>query len=133
QDYIIMPIWKDASYFGNASPRTIVDAQIEDTDELHDENDTTEKSHDDSSLKDNGTTNQQLNTARPELNTGSGEVSTALPEVNTATPEDLVGPSPAFEDSYVEDQEIELGNIPQSYAVPTTSHTRIHKDHQLSM
>ncbi|GKG32659.1 hypothetical protein Tco_0430169, partial [Tanacetum coccineum] len=89
---------KDASYFGDALPKTIADAQIEDTDELH---------------------------------TGSGEVSTALLEVNTATPEDLVGPIPASKDTQVEDQEIELGNIPQTYAVPTTPHTRIHKDHPI--
>ncbi|GKG37445.1 hypothetical protein Tco_0447618, partial [Tanacetum coccineum] len=44
--------------------------------------------------------------------TGSREVSTDVAEVNTATPEDLGGPSPASEDSYMEDQEIELGNIP---------------------
>ncbi|GJU47884.1 putative ribonuclease H-like domain-containing protein [Tanacetum coccineum] len=79
----------------------------------------------------NGTTDQQVNTAMPEVNTGSREVSTALPEVNTTTPEDLVGPSPASEDSHMEDQEIELGNIPQSYEVPTTPHTRIHKDHPI--
>ncbi|GKG64623.1 hypothetical protein Tco_0661663, partial [Tanacetum coccineum] len=69
------------SYFGDAAPRTVADAQIEDKDELHDENDPTEKSHDDSSLKDNCTADQQVNTARPEI--------------NTATLEDLVGPSPA--------------------------------------
>ncbi|GJS72474.1 putative ribonuclease H-like domain-containing protein [Tanacetum coccineum] len=109
----------------DAAPRTDAD------DGLQDENDATEKSHDDSSLKDNGTADQQVNTARPEINTGSREVSTALPEVNTATPEDLVGPSPATEDTQVEDQEIELGNIPQSYAVPNTPHTRIHKDHPI--
>ncbi|GJR99476.1 hypothetical protein Tco_0315985 [Tanacetum coccineum] len=131
QDCIVMPIWKDVSYFGDAAPRTVTDAQIEDKDELHDENDATEKSHDDSSLKDNGTADQQVNTARPEINTGSREVSTALPEVNTATPEDLVGPSPASKDTQVEDQEIKLGNIPQSYAVPTTPHTRIHQDHPI--
>ncbi|GJY11705.1 putative ribonuclease H-like domain-containing protein [Tanacetum coccineum] len=135
----------------------------------------------------------RINTARPDINTGSREVSTALPEVNTATPEDLVGPSPASEDSHhvigaraVMDepkeflklllqlvigegvmficmliggvaevsllvwgsldwrlkwalscgwrclyQEIKLGNIPQSYEVPTTPHTRIHKDHPI--
>ncbi|GJR91162.1 putative ribonuclease H-like domain-containing protein [Tanacetum coccineum] len=129
QDWIVMPIWKDASYFGDASPKTVDDAQIEDKDELHDEDDATEESHDGSSLKENGTADQQVNTARPDINTGSREVSTALPEVNTATPEDLVGPSPASEDSHVEDQEIELGNIPQSYAVLTTPHIRIHKDH----
>ncbi|GJU80397.1 putative ribonuclease H-like domain-containing protein [Tanacetum coccineum] len=131
QDWIVMPIWKDASYFGDASPKTVDDAQIEDKDELHGEDDATEESHDGSSLKENGTADQQVNTARPDINTGSREVSTALPEVNTATPEDLVGPSPASEDSQVEDQEIELGNIPQSYAVPTTPHTRIHKDHPI--
>ncbi|GJX93206.1 putative ribonuclease H-like domain-containing protein [Tanacetum coccineum] len=105
QDCIIMPIWKDASYF--------------------------EKSYEDSSLKDNGTADQQVNTARQEINPGSREVSTALPEVNTATREDLVGPIPASEDTQVKDQEIELGNIPPSYAVPTTPHTRIHKDHPI--
>ncbi|GKD38370.1 putative ribonuclease H-like domain-containing protein, partial [Tanacetum coccineum] len=82
-------------------------------------------------LKDNGSVVQQVNTARPEINTGSREVSIAVPEVNTANPEDLVGPSHASEDTQVEDQEIELGNIPQSYAVPTTPHTRIHKDHPI--
>ncbi|GJX56590.1 putative ribonuclease H-like domain-containing protein [Tanacetum coccineum] len=131
QDWIAMPIWKDASYFGDASPKIVDDAQIEDKDELHDEDDATEESHDGSNLKENGTADQQVNTARPDINTGSREVSTALPEVNTATPEDLVGPSPASEDSHVEDQEIELGNIPQSYEVPTTPHTRIHKDHPI--
>ncbi|GJR95364.1 putative ribonuclease H-like domain-containing protein [Tanacetum coccineum] len=131
QDCIVMPIWKDASYFDDASPRSVADAQIQDQNGLHDEIDDSEKTHDDSSLQNNGTADQQVNTARPDINTGSREVSTALPEVNTATPEDLVGPSPASEDSHVEDQEIELGNIPQSYEVPTTPHTRIHKDHPI--
>ncbi|GJZ15735.1 putative ribonuclease H-like domain-containing protein [Tanacetum coccineum] len=100
-------------------------------DGLQDENDAIEKSHEDSSLKDNGIADQQVNTVRPEINTGSREVSTTIPEVNTATPEDLVGPSPASEDIQVDDQDIELGNIPQSYAVPTTPHTKIHKDHPI--
>ncbi|GKF57339.1 hypothetical protein Tco_0170876, partial [Tanacetum coccineum] len=29
QDCIIMPIWKDASYFGDATPRSVADAQIQ--------------------------------------------------------------------------------------------------------
>ncbi|GKF61046.1 hypothetical protein Tco_0181100, partial [Tanacetum coccineum] len=106
QDCIVMLIWKDASYFGDDAPRSVVDAQIQDKDRLQDENDVIEKSHEDSSLKDNGTADQQVNTAIPEVNTGSREVSTAVPEVstvvpevNTATPEDLVGPSPASEDT----------------------------------
>ncbi|GJS73084.1 putative ribonuclease H-like domain-containing protein [Tanacetum coccineum] len=131
QDWIFNAIWKDASYFGDASPNIVDDAQIEDKDELHDEDDATEESHDGSNLQNNGTADQQVNTARPEVNTSSRDVSTALPEVNTATPEDLVGPNHASEDSHMEDQEIELGNIPQSYEVPTTPHTRIHKDHPI--
>ncbi|GJS34618.1 putative ribonuclease H-like domain-containing protein [Tanacetum coccineum] len=131
QDCIVMPIWKDASYFDDASPRSVADAQVQDQNGLHDEIDVSEKTHDDSSLQNNGTADQQVNTARPEVNTGSREVSTAVPEVNTATPEDLVGPSPTSEDTQVEDQEIELGNIPPSYEVPTTPHTRIHKDHPI--
>ncbi|GJZ79327.1 retrovirus-related pol polyprotein from transposon TNT 1-94 [Tanacetum coccineum] len=79
QDCIVMLIWKDASYFDDASPRSV----------------------------NNGTADQQVNTARPEVNTGSKEVSTAVPKVNTATPEDLVGP------------------------IPTTPHTRIHKDYPI--
>ncbi|GJR10865.1 putative ribonuclease H-like domain-containing protein [Tanacetum coccineum] len=50
----------DASYFGDAAPSIVADAQIEDKDKLHDENDVTEKSHDDSSLKENGTADQQV-------------------------------------------------------------------------
>ncbi|GKE42846.1 putative ribonuclease H-like domain-containing protein, partial [Tanacetum coccineum] len=124
QDCIVMPIWKDASYFGDDAPRSVTDAQIQDKDRVQDENDATEKSPEDSSLKDNGT-------ARPEVNTGSRDVSIVVPEVNTANPEDLVGPNHASEDTQVEFQGIELGNIPQAYAVPTTPHTRIHKDYPI--
>ncbi|GJT32351.1 putative ribonuclease H-like domain-containing protein [Tanacetum coccineum] len=123
--------FRSVSYFDDASPRSVADAQVQDQNGLHDEIDVSEKTHDDSSLQNNGTADQQVNTARPEVNTGSREVSTAVPEVNTATPEDLVGPSPTSEDTQVEDQEIELGNIPPSYEVPTTPHTRIHKDHPI--
>ncbi|GJT93905.1 hypothetical protein Tco_1082750 [Tanacetum coccineum] len=121
QDCIAMPIWKDASYFDDASPRSVADAQIQD------QNGT----HDDCSLQNNGTADQQVNTASPDANTGSREVSTAIPEVNTATPEDLMGPIPTSEDTQVEDQEIELGNISPSYEVSSTPHTRIHKDHPI--
>ncbi|GJT63088.1 retrovirus-related pol polyprotein from transposon TNT 1-94 [Tanacetum coccineum] len=86
-------------------------------DDLHDENDTTKKSHGDSSLKDNGTADQQVNTARQEINPGSREVSTALPEVNTVTPEDLVGPIPAFEDtqSYVQTRRMKTSYSEQGF------------------
>ncbi|GKG56375.1 hypothetical protein Tco_0577450, partial [Tanacetum coccineum] len=70
QDCIAMPIWKDASYFGNDAPRSVADAQIKDKDRLQDENDATEKSYEDSSLEDNGTADQQVNIARPEVKGG---------------------------------------------------------------
>ncbi|GJU43324.1 hypothetical protein Tco_1200590 [Tanacetum coccineum] len=78
QDCIVTPIWKDASYFGDAAPRTNAD------DGLQNENDAIEKSHDDSSLKDNGTTDQQVNTARPEINTGSRESSFQIRRMKTS-------------------------------------------------
>ncbi|GJQ90443.1 putative ribonuclease H-like domain-containing protein [Tanacetum coccineum] len=121
QDCIVMPIWKDASYFDDASPRSVADAQIQD------QNGT----HDDCSFQNNGTADPQVNTASPEVNTGSREVSTAVPEVSTATPEDLMGQIPTSEDTQVEEQEIELGNLSPSYAIPTTPHTRVHKDHPI--
>ncbi|GJS30406.1 putative ribonuclease H-like domain-containing protein [Tanacetum coccineum] len=80
---------------------------------------------------DNGIDDHQVNTASPQVNTGSREISTAAPEVNTATPEGLMGPIPTTEDTQVEDQEIELGNISPSYEVSSTPHTRIHKDHPI--
>ncbi|GJV36174.1 putative ribonuclease H-like domain-containing protein [Tanacetum coccineum] len=121
QDCIVMPLWKDASYFDDASLKSVDDAQIQDQD----------GAHDDCSLQNNGTDDQQVNTASPEVNTGSREVSTAVPEINTATPEGLMGPIPTTEDTQVEDQEIELGNISPSYEVSSTPHTRIHKDHPI--
>ncbi|GJR50062.1 putative ribonuclease H-like domain-containing protein [Tanacetum coccineum] len=121
QDCIVMPIWKDASYFDDASLKSVADAQLQDQD----------RTHDDCSIQNNGTANQQVNTASPEVNTGSREVSTAVPKVNNATPKDLMGPIPTSEDTQVEDHEIELGNISPSYAVSSTPHTRIHKYHPI--
>ncbi|GJW52524.1 putative ribonuclease H-like domain-containing protein [Tanacetum coccineum] len=73
QDCIFMPIWKDASYFDDASLKSIADVQIQDQD----------GTHDDCSFQDNGIDDHQVNTASPQVNTGSREISTAAPEVNT--------------------------------------------------
>ncbi|GJV04828.1 putative ribonuclease H-like domain-containing protein [Tanacetum coccineum] len=43
----------------------------------------------------------------------------------------LMRPIPTTEDTQVEDQEIELGNLSPSYEVSSTPHTRIHKDHPI--
>ncbi|GJW75224.1 putative ribonuclease H-like domain-containing protein [Tanacetum coccineum] len=85
----------------------------------------------DCSFQDDGIDDHQVNTASPQVNTGSRVISTAAPEVNTATSEGLMGPIPTTEDTQVEDQEIELGNLSPSYEVSSTPHTRIHKDHPI--
>ncbi|GJT86462.1 putative ribonuclease H-like domain-containing protein [Tanacetum coccineum] len=54
QDYIVMPIWKDASYFDDVLPKSVADAQIQDQNGLHDEIDDSKKTHDDSCLQNNG-------------------------------------------------------------------------------
>ncbi|GKB21585.1 hypothetical protein Tco_0855508 [Tanacetum coccineum] len=111
KNWIAMPIWKDAFIFMVMHHQILLKriSKIEDKDELHDEDDATEESNDGSNLQNNGTADQQVNTARQEVNTVF-----------------------AYEELNVEDQEIELGNIPQSYEAPTTPHTRIHKDHPMS-
>ncbi|GJQ98935.1 putative ribonuclease H-like domain-containing protein [Tanacetum coccineum] len=117
--------------------RSAAENLIKDKNESHDANDDTEKSNDDNNFKDDGTADQQVNTASPDVNTRSREVSTTFLEVNTATPEDLVGPSHSSEDIQVDsfnnqdNQEVDLGNIPNSYAIPTTPNIRIHKDHPI--
>ncbi|GKA09191.1 retrovirus-related pol polyprotein from transposon TNT 1-94 [Tanacetum coccineum] len=67
-------------------------------------------------LADNGKSNdQKVNTTSPRVNTWYETLYIAAPEVNTATSEELMGPIPTTEDTQVEDQEIELGNISPSY------------------
>ncbi|GJR34737.1 putative ribonuclease H-like domain-containing protein [Tanacetum coccineum] len=111
----------DASYFEDTSLKSVADAQIQDQD----------VTHDDCSFQDDGFDEHQVNTASPQVNTGSGAISTATPEVNTATSEGLMGPIPTTEDTQAEDQSIDLGNLSPSYAVSSTPHTRIHKDHPI--
>ncbi|GKB23295.1 putative ribonuclease H-like domain-containing protein [Tanacetum coccineum] len=90
QDCIIMPIWKDASYFDDASLKSVADAQIQDQD----------VTHDDCSFQDNGIDDQH-------------KFITAMSKVNT-------GP-----------RQMNGRNLSPSYAVSSTPHTRIHKDHPI--
>ncbi|GKF87678.1 hypothetical protein Tco_0258555, partial [Tanacetum coccineum] len=96
QDCIVMPIWKDPSYFD--SPTENVENDVNDV-------------------------RQQVNTASLDLNTGSLEFNVVGPSVSTASPNE--------EDNTKEEPEVDLGNITNSYIVPTTPNTRIHKDHPI--
>ncbi|GKB55199.1 putative ribonuclease H-like domain-containing protein [Tanacetum coccineum] len=109
QDCIVMAIWKDTSYFDsptkyvdNGKPKTADDAQ---------------------NSKDVNAVGQQVNTASLDVNTGSLKLNVVGPSVSTASPNE--------EDSTEEEPEVDLGNITNSYIVPTTPNTRIHKDHPI--
>ncbi|GJV02019.1 ribonuclease H-like domain-containing protein [Tanacetum coccineum] len=130
QDCIVMPIWKDTSYFDsptknvdNGEPKTADDAQKQVEDGLNNENAKQERFADDSSSKDVNAVGQQVNTASLDVNTGSLKLNVVGPSVSTASPNE--------EDNTEEEPEVDLGNITNSYIVPTTPNTRIHKDHPI--
>ncbi|GJZ25406.1 putative ribonuclease H-like domain-containing protein [Tanacetum coccineum] len=111
-----------------ASLKSVDDAQLQDQDGTHDDYSFQDDGIDDHQVN---TTSLQVNTASPQVNTASHQVNIASPEVNTATSESLMGPIPTTEDTQEEDQGIDLGNLSPSYAVSSTPHTRIHKDHPI--
>ncbi|GJY72386.1 retrovirus-related pol polyprotein from transposon TNT 1-94 [Tanacetum coccineum] len=108
QDCIVMPIWKDASYFD--SPSKDVD-----------------KSDDDSSPKEVNTTGQHVNTDSPEVNTGRFKLNTVDPSVNTASsydpdsPKDMfkIGASHTLEADQFEVSVIKGGNAGRTSAIQT--------------
>ncbi|GJU30707.1 putative ribonuclease H-like domain-containing protein [Tanacetum coccineum] len=103
QDCIVMPIWKDASYFdssskdvGNGEPKSASDDQKQVEDGLDNENDEKDKTEDDSSPKEVNTAGQHVNTASPEVNTGRFKLNTVDPSVNTASSNDQDSPKDMF-------------------------------------
>ncbi|GJZ23649.1 putative ribonuclease H-like domain-containing protein [Tanacetum coccineum] len=130
QDCIVMPIWKDTSYFDsptkdveNGEPKTADDAQKQVEDGPNNENAEQERFADDSSTKDVNAIGQHVNTASPDVNTGSLKLNVVGPSVNTASSNE--------QDSTEDEPEVDLGNITNSYIVPTIPNTRIHKDHPI--
>ncbi|GKD97127.1 putative ribonuclease H-like domain-containing protein, partial [Tanacetum coccineum] len=151
QDCIVMPIWKDASYFDssfeddNGEPKSTADDQKEDRDGPDNENDEQDKFEDDSSPKEVNAARQHVNTVSPDVNTGSSKLNTVDLSVNTASsydqdsPKDMftMGASHTLKATHIEffsdedEPEVDLGNITNSYTVLTTPNTRIHKDHPI--
>ncbi|GJW81429.1 putative ribonuclease H-like domain-containing protein, partial [Tanacetum coccineum] len=153
QDCIVMPIWKDASYFDSSSkdvgisePKSATDDQKQVEDGPYNENDEKDKYEDDSSTKEVNTAGQHVNTASPEVNTGRFKLNTIDQSVNTASlydqdsPKDMftIGASHTLEATHVEffsdedEPEVDLGNITNSYTIPLTPNIRIHKDHPIT-
>ncbi|GKF38703.1 hypothetical protein Tco_0118764 [Tanacetum coccineum] len=108
QDCIVMPIWKDTSYFDspnkdvdNGEPKTVNDAQKQVEDGPNNENAEQERFANDSSTKDVNADGQHINTASPDVNTSSLKLNVVGPSVNTASPDvntsslklNVVGPS----------------------------------------
>ncbi|GKB58690.1 putative ribonuclease H-like domain-containing protein, partial [Tanacetum coccineum] len=153
QDCIVMPIWKDASYFdspskdvGNGEPKSVADDQKKVEDGPDNKNDEKDKSEDDSSPKKANTARQDVNTASPEVTIGHFKLNIVDPSVNTTSSFDpdspkymfTMGASHALKPTHVEffsdedEPEVDLGNIINSYTVPPTPNTRIHKDHPIT-
>ncbi|GJS24688.1 retrovirus-related pol polyprotein from transposon TNT 1-94 [Tanacetum coccineum] len=153
QDCIVMPIWKDASYFDsptqnvdNGEPKSIGDDQKQDGDGPDNENDEQDKYDDVSSPKEVNVVGQHVNTSSLDVNTGSSILNTVDPSVNTASsyapdsPKDMfkIGASHTLKATHVEffsdedEPKVDLGNILNSYIVPTTPNTRIHKGHLIT-
>ncbi|GKE88081.1 hypothetical protein Tco_1565556 [Tanacetum coccineum] len=115
QDCIVMPIWKDASHFD--SPSKDVDKGEP------------KSAAEDQNPKEVNAAGQHGNNASLEVNTGSFKLNTIDPSVSTA--------SHTLEATHVEffsdedEPEVDLENITNSYTVPTTPNTRIHKDHPI--
>ncbi|GJU64190.1 hypothetical protein Tco_1246025 [Tanacetum coccineum] len=140
-----MPIWKEASYFDSLSkdvddgePKSAADDQKQVEDGLDNENDAKDKSDDDSSPKEVNTTGQHVNTGCLKLNAVGSSVNTAS-SYNQDSPKDMftMGASHILEATHVEffsdkdEPVVDLGNITNSYTVPTTPNIRIHKDHPI--
>ncbi|GJZ43542.1 ribonuclease H-like domain-containing protein [Tanacetum coccineum] len=152
QDYIVMPICKDTSYFDsptkdvdNGELKTADNAQKLVKDGPNNENDEQDKFADNSSTKDVNADGQHVNTASPDVNTGSLKLNAIGPSVNTASSNEhdspngmfTMGVSPTLEATHIEffsdedEPEVDLGNNTNSYTVPTTPNTRIHKDYPI--
>nr|GEU91638.1 hypothetical protein [Tanacetum cinerariifolium] len=130
---------------GDDEPKSAFDDKKQVEDGSHNEDDGKDKSKDDSSPKEVIAAGQHVNTASLEVDIGRFELNTVAPSLNTASlshphsPKDMFKSGAIdtlrathvefFSDKYA--PEVDLGNIPNSYAVPTTPHTGIHKDHSI--
>ncbi|GKF80803.1 hypothetical protein Tco_0239405, partial [Tanacetum coccineum] len=90
QDCIVIPIWKDASYFDspskdvdNGEPKFVADDQKQDGDAPNNENDEQDKSDDVSSTKEVNVVGQNVNTASSDVTTSSSRPNNVDPSVNT--------------------------------------------------
>ncbi|GKD53271.1 putative ribonuclease H-like domain-containing protein, partial [Tanacetum coccineum] len=124
QDYILMPLWKNGSLFdsspkntSNDEPQPSSDAGKKDESGIDDQEKPADSSPD-------------VNTAKPNINTAS--INTGSLNINTASPPVTTAPLEATHaDFFGDETKLDMSNITNTYLVPTTPNTRIHKDHLL--
>ncbi|GKF03457.1 hypothetical protein Tco_0030380, partial [Tanacetum coccineum] len=149
QDCIVMPIWKDASYFDSSSKNDSDDEPQPSSDDGKkiDEGVSNASGLDDEDRPKSSTSN--VNTARPSVNTASANFRTGSLNINIVSltvittrsnlPSSVLDifslrDNATHEATHVEffndedEPEVNLGNMPNSYAVSTTPITRIHND-----
>ncbi|GJW55367.1 putative ribonuclease H-like domain-containing protein [Tanacetum coccineum] len=138
QDGIVMPNLERCFKLDSPSKMSV---NVEDG--SHNESDEKDKSKDDRSPKEVNAARQHVNTASPKVNTGRFKLNIVNPLVNTTSsndqdsPKDMLklGASHTLEATHVEffsdedEPEVDFRNITNSYTVPITPNTRIHKDH----
>ncbi|GKE58321.1 putative reverse transcriptase, RNA-dependent DNA polymerase [Tanacetum coccineum] len=125
QDYILMPLWKDGSLFDSSPKNTSNDEPQPSSDagKKDDESGINDQKKPEDSSPDVNTAGPNINTA--SINTGSLNINTASPPVTT-TPLEAT-----HADFFGDETKLDMSNITNTYLVPTTPNTRIHKDHSL--
>ncbi|GKB81488.1 putative ribonuclease H-like domain-containing protein [Tanacetum coccineum] len=121
QDYILMPLWKDGLLFDSSSKSASNDEPQPPSD--------TGKKDDEDVCKESGidaqerpkNSPQDVNTVGPSINTESDMFSLGNNNILKATHADFFG----------DETKVNMSNITTTYLVPSTSNTRIHKDHSL--
>ncbi|GKC82201.1 putative ribonuclease H-like domain-containing protein, partial [Tanacetum coccineum] len=160
QDCILMPLWKDGSLFDSSLKNSNDDGSQPSSDAKKKVNegpskecgiDDQERPKHENSTKDVNTVGPSINTAYSNVNTGSPNINTVSPTVNTVrssgyqTGPDIptLGDNATLEATYndffsdesdmrnLNEIEVDMSNITNTYLVLSTPNTRILKDHSL--
>ncbi|GJQ98246.1 putative ribonuclease H-like domain-containing protein [Tanacetum coccineum] len=150
QDYIVMPLWKDASLFDSSSKNS--------SDDKPKPSSYAEKKDDEGISKASGVDDQErpksstpsINTLGPSINTASANFKSNSLNINTVSPTVIttrsncphyvsdmfsLGDNATHEathaDLFGDETGLDMSNITTTYQVPTTPNTRIHKVHSL--
>nr|GEW47841.1 ribonuclease H-like domain, reverse transcriptase, RNA-dependent DNA polymerase [Tanacetum cinerariifolium] len=119
-----MPLWNNGSLFESSLKDSDGDNQDNDGINTKSEIDNQESPNDENSTKD-------INTVGPSINTASLNINIASPIVNIVRlSDDFFGADNDMR--CLDGVELDISNISTTYHVPTTSNTRINKDHSLN-